>query len=68
MSTTRNEVLSYIKTFISENGYSPTVREIGSGVGLLSSSTVHGHLERLKRDGYITYLEASPRTIRVLKK
>ena len=68
MSESRKNVLKFIKAFIKENGYSPTVREIGAGVDLYSSSTVHRHLECLKRDEYITYVEGSPRTIRVLKK
>ena len=36
-----------------EKGYPPTVREIGEGVGLSSSSTVHGHLSRLEKKGFI---------------
>ncbi|MCG4288361.1 repressor LexA, partial [Lactobacillaceae bacterium KNUT 0156] len=36
-----------------EKGYPPTVREIGEGVGLSSSSTVHGHLNRLQKKGLL---------------
>lgn len=43
----------FIKLFLATNGYPPTIREIAEGVGLLSSSTVHGHLERLEKKGYI---------------
>ncbi|OBZ15148.1 winged helix-turn-helix transcriptional regulator [Bacillus sp. FJAT-26390] len=44
---------NFIVDFIRKNGYPPSVREIGEGVGLASSSTVHGHLERLEKKGYI---------------
>ncbi|MGO4181834.1 winged helix-turn-helix transcriptional regulator [Paenibacillus sp. TAF43_2] len=44
---------NFIVDFLNKNGYPPSVREIGDGVGLLSSSTVHGHLERLEKKGYI---------------
>lgn len=41
------QVLRFIHEAQSENGYPPTVREIGEAVGLSSSSTIHGHIERL---------------------
>ncbi len=47
------EILFYIKKKIEEQGYPPTVREIGSGVGLKSPSSVHGYLERLEAKDYI---------------
>ena len=46
-------ILSCIHEAIEANGYPPTVREIGAAVGLASTSTVHGHLARLERAGYI---------------
>lgn len=39
----KKEILDIIKTFINENGYSPTVREICGLSGLRSTSSVHGH-------------------------
>ncbi len=35
------------------DGYPPSVREIGQAVGLSSTATVHGYLERLEKKGYI---------------
>ncbi|MBG9983268.1 transcriptional repressor LexA [Aerococcaceae bacterium DSM 111020] len=46
-------IVECIYQAIQSNGYPPTVREIGSQVGLASTSTVHGHLSRLEKAGYI---------------
>lgn len=45
------EVLKFIHQSVAEKGYPPTVREIGEGVQLSSTSTVHGHLSRLEKKG-----------------
>ena len=58
-------VLSYIKKVILDRGYPPTVREIGQAIGLNSSSSVHSHLERLERKGYIRRDPTKPRTIEI---
>lgn len=47
------EILFFIKKKIEEQGYPPSVREIGKGVGLKSPSSVHGYLERLEAKEYI---------------
>jgi repressor LexA len=49
----RKIVFEYIKQYFIEHGYAPSVREIGEGVGLDSSSTVHQHLNSLMKDGYL---------------
>lgn len=61
---TRDKILNYVQQYISEHGYSPTVREIGEAVGLFSSSTVHGHLTRLVELGLISKEDGKPRTAR----
>lgn len=45
----QTEIYEFIKKQILEKGYPPSVREICKGVGLSSTSTVHGHLERLEK-------------------
>ncbi len=47
-------------------GYPPSVREIGEAVGLASSSTVHGHLDRLEKKGFIRRDPTKPRAIELL--
>ena len=54
ISTRRqSEILQYIKDFLIEKGYPPSVREIGTAVGLKSSSTVHRYLAMLEENGAI---------------
>lgn len=49
----QNHILTYIQSTIAMKGYPPSVREIANAVGLASTSTVHGHLDRLERKGLI---------------
>ncbi|MFC2341578.1 MAG: helix-turn-helix domain-containing protein, partial [Selenomonas artemidis] len=54
ISTRRqSEILQYIKDFLVDKGYPPSVREIGTAVGLKSSSTVHRYLAMLEENGAI---------------
>lgn len=59
-------ILNYIKKEILAKGYPPSVREIGVAVGLKSTSTVHGHLERLEKKGIIRRDPTKPRAIEIL--
>ena len=68
MSEREKEILEIIKTFIKENGYSPTVREICSIANIKSTSTVHAHIQRLKAKGYITSGVDMPRSIALTNK
>lgn len=62
----REEILIFIKEYVSERKYPPTIREIGSGVNLRSSSSVHRHLNKLEAEGKISIDRNIPRAIRVL--
>lgn len=62
----QEEILQFIKDQLCEKGYPPSVREICSAVGLRSTSTVHGHLERLEKKGYIRRDPTKPRAIEVV--
>ena len=46
-------ILKFIEKKIKEDGYPPSVREIGKAVGLSSTATVHGYLAKLRSKGYI---------------
>ena len=50
----QEQVLSWIKRFISAKGYSPTIRDIGEGLGISSTNGVSDHLRALIRKGKIT--------------
>lgn len=62
----QQEIFHYIKDALIENGYPPSVREIGKAVGLKSSSTVHGHLAKLEEYGLIKRDPSKPRAIDLL--
>lgn len=68
LSQRQQMILDYIKKEVQEKGYPPSVREIGEAVGLASSSTVHGHLSRLEKKGYIRRNPTKPRAIELLIK
>jgi repressor LexA len=66
LSLRQTKILEFIKEEIRKKGYPPAVREIGEAVGLLSSSTVHGHLQTLEDKGYIRRDPTKPRAIEIL--
>ena len=46
-------IMDYVNQFIQENGYSPSVREIGAAVGLRSTASVSYHLQALQDKGLL---------------
>ncbi len=62
----QNEIFEFIKAQIDKTGYPPTVREIGSAIGLHSPSTVHAHLAKLERSGVLRRDPSKPRAIEIL--
>ena len=52
------DILAFIEKQIKENGYPPSVREIGKSVGLSSTATVQGYIKKENQKG---------RTLRLLK-
>ncbi len=65
MTHRQQQIYDFIVSYIKENLYPPSVREIGDGVGLYSTSSVYEHLKSLERKGYIEVKENSPRAIKV---
>jgi len=63
----RERILEYIKQYIQEHCYPPTIREIAEGVGLKSSASVYEHIKMLMQYGLLeTDAEAgTPRAIRL---
>ena len=60
-------ILKFIEKKIKEDGYPPSVREIGKAVGLSSTATVHGYLAKLREKGYIKKEDKKGRTLKVIK-
>ena len=60
------QILNYIKGQLNAKGYPPSVREICVAVNLRSTSTVHSHLNKLEKKGYIRRDPTKPRAIEIL--
>lgn len=65
MKPRHEQILSAINEYMKEHSYSPSVREIGSMVGLRSVSGLHRHLEILRGKGLIIWEPSKPRTLRL---
>ena len=50
-SNKAEKIVEFVNAFIAENGYSPSVREIGEAVGLRSTASVSYHLQALQEKG-----------------
>lgn len=46
-------ILEFVNQFIQENGFAPSVREIGTAVGLSSTASVSYHLQQLQAKGLL---------------
>lgn len=46
-------IMEFVNTFVQENGFAPSVREIGAAVGLRSTASVSYHLRQLQEKGYL---------------
>jgi len=63
MSNKENEILEFINYTLKNDGYSPSVREIGEAVNLKSTSTVQYHLKKLEKKGVINKSEGKSRSL-----
>ncbi|MHC4617891.1 MAG: LexA family protein [Planctomycetota bacterium] len=59
-------VLDFVGEYCREQGFPPTLREIGEAIGLSNVSAVRGHIAALVKKGYITREEDKARSIRVV--
>ena len=62
----QNDILTFIKEYMVKYGYPPTVREIGSALGVSSPATIHAHLTNLETKGFIKKQESKNRAIELL--
>ena len=53
MTKMQQKIYDYIAQTLAQQGYPPSVREIGDAVGLKSPSTVHFHLKHMEEMGVI---------------
>lgn len=68
MAVTRRqkEVLDFLESFVSRNGYSPSFEEIARGLDLKSLATVHKHISNLERKGLLDRVHNRSRSIDVV--
>lgn len=59
-------VLDFLQDFTEENGYSPSYREIMSGLGLSSVSAVAEHVENLVEKGVLKKVPGAARSLEIL--
>ena len=59
----QDQIFEIIQSYMKENGYPPSVRDIGDMANLKSSSTVHGYITKLVEAGRIKRDEEIPRGI-----
>ncbi len=62
------QILTFIYSNIQSQGFPPTVREICEAVNLSSTSTVHGHLSQLEKQGYLLRNATKPRAMEITDK
>ena len=65
LSDRQVRMLQFIRSYLEEHSYPPTIREIGKAVGIPSTSVVKYNLERLQEKGYIERSEEVSRGLRL---
>jgi repressor LexA len=60
-------VMQFIEVYIRQMGMPPTIREIGAGTGLASTSAVFYNLAVLRSQGKVKWTPGKARTITVVK-
>lgn len=60
------EILNYIYEFQQDNGYSPTLAEIGEALSI-TRMTAHEHVGKLERKGVISRVRDEARSIEILR-
>lgn len=63
----QEEILNFIQQFLQENGYPPTLREIGKRFDISSTFGVKRHLDALTKKGFLNILSNASRGITITK-
>ena len=62
----QRQIIDFLAQYIQRHGYSPTLQDIASAIGVSSLATVHEHLAALQKKGVIKKYEGSVRGIELL--
>jgi repressor LexA len=63
----RGQIVEFIRGYIEDHGYSPSMSEVGDAVGLSSPNSVRGHIHKLRDDGVLAITPSVARSIRVIE-
>jgi repressor LexA len=66
LSSRQKDIMAFIREFIAENGYPPSIREIGEAVNISSTSVVNYNLKVLEKKAFIARDRTVSRGIRLL--
>ena len=64
--TTGERLLWFIRQYIADHGYSPTLREMCDGAAISSTSVANYWMRTLRDDGLITWVDHQARTVRLV--
>lgn len=53
LAPVQRQTLEFLRNYIADKGYGPTLKDIATHIGVKSASTAHFHLERLESKGFI---------------
>jgi repressor LexA len=53
LAPVQRQTLEFLRKFLAEKGYAPSLKDIAECIGVKSASTAHFHLERLEQKGFI---------------
>lgn len=68
LTVRQKSILDFLKVYLDQMGYPPTIREICEAVGLKSTATVHSYLNKLEKLGYIKRDATKTRAIDIIEK
>lgn len=63
----QQQVYDFLENYTRTEGYPPSIREMCKGLGVKSTSTIHGHLSRLEEKGFIKRESTKNRAITMAK-
>jgi len=67
LTSRQKRLLEFIRQYIRERGYPPTIKEMGQGVGLRSPDSVAYNLRILEQKGYLTRWAGRSRGLKLLE-
>lgn len=63
----QQQVYDFLENYTRTEGYPPSIREMCKGLGVKSTSTIHGHLSKLEEKGFIKRESTKNRAITMAK-